>query len=139
MIKIISHSTPLKEKETGIPSNEDSLFKNEETNGELETIYYYPECRVHGSKHGKGFDFLTRNHSQNNKVTIITHSEHIINHVCIRVKMGTLDPDDVTINHYNSEGCHEIKVSSDGRLDQRPEGFFDQISKDLRILMQKSK
>lgn len=137
MIKIISHSIDI--EETGLPVTEDTFFKNKTTDGISETIYYYPETRVHGSKHGKGFDFLTRNHNQTRKVTIVTHSEHIINHVCIRVKMGTLNPEDIIINHYNEEGCHDINISEDGRLSKRPKGFFDQMDKDLRILMSTTK
>jgi len=64
-------------------------------------------------------------------VTVTTHSDHIMNGVRVAVADGVLPADAAEIRYYGPAGVQTLRVSPDGTLPARPQGFFDQLERDL--------
>ncbi len=94
-----------------------------------------PESHLHPLAQSMMGKFLAEAASSGVQVIIETHSDHIINGVRLTVK-GNPELSEMTIINSlkyfkgNRENV-EIKVDRDGNLDKSPDGFFDQIEKDL--------
>ena len=75
------------------------------------------------------------------QIIIETHSDHVLNGIRIAVKNKDIKPDDVTLHFFDRSKdapCCEVttpKIDKDGRLDQWPEGFFDEWEKGLAELL----
>jgi hypothetical protein len=66
------------------------------------------------------------------RVTVMTHSDHIMNGVRVAVAEGVLPAAGAAeIRYYGSAGVQTIQVSPDGTLSAWPPGFFDQLERDL--------
>lgn len=95
-----------------------------------------PEAHLHPAAQSKIGLFLSKVASAGVQVIIETHSDHFLNGVRIAVKKGHIPYDKIAINFVDNE--HQIKnphIDRDGRIDEWPEGFFDQAEKDLWELM----
>ncbi|WP_309289045.1 DUF3696 domain-containing protein [Burkholderia sp.] len=72
-----------------------------------------------------------------------THSDHVLDGIRLATKHDPgVTPTDVQIKYFKKSSAtetdvSEIKVLDDGRLDHWPEGFFDQMSVNLRALSSK--
>jgi predicted ATPase len=70
-----------------------------------------------------------------------THSDHIINGSLVALKQGKIEREHIKIYHFNRDEsqhaatANEVEILENGRIRKAPAGFFDQIGKDLRILM----
>ena len=70
-----------------------------------------------------------------------THSDHIINGVLVQNKKSVIDKENIKIWYFdrdeeqNASEVTEVELMGKGRIKKAPSGFFDQIGKDLRILM----
>lgn len=79
------------------------------------------------------------------QILVETHSDHVLNGIRIAVHDGELKPDDVQIHFFQKreeDGKCEVispQIDRDGRLDQWPDGFFDEFDKNLDILLQPRK
>ncbi len=75
------------------------------------------------------------------QIIIETHSDHIINGALVACKEQKIDKENIIIYQFNrdeKQHCAEItpiNVLEGGRIIYPPQGFFDQISKDRKILM----
>jgi len=79
------------------------------------------------------------------QIFVETHSDHIINGVLVACKKGLISNENIGIQYFDrkenelySENI-EVKVLEKGRIKYAPNGFFDQIAKDLRFLMTSQK
>lgn len=69
-------------------------------------------------------------------IRITTASHTIFNEIRIMIKQGVIKPDQIEIIYIDENGIEVSPVlDSDGRLDTRPDGFFDVYSLQLRELM----
>lgn len=72
-----------------------------------------------------------------NQIIIETHSDHILNGIRLAVKDGNIKPEDISIQFFTRDSDGEnhavttLAISKDGGITNRPEGFFDQIERDL--------
>lgn len=72
-----------------------------------------------------------------------THSDHVLNGTRIAVHQGLIKPEDVRLNYFRraTEGAAATaelvtpRIDRNGRIDQWPEGFFDEWSKSLDDLL----
>ena len=99
---------------------------------------------VHPNKIKNTVDKIISTMSCDKPQIIITYSEHILNALRVAVHQDKLQPDQLKILYLeNRPGCEfdfdidstELKIDKDGRLDNWPRGFFDQIEEDLLILL----
>lgn len=100
-----------------------------------------PEAHLHPAAQSEMGQFLARTAATGVQVIVETHSDHILNGMRLAVKRKLLQADDVSIQFFmrgEKEAANQVlapKVDADGRIDLWPEGFFDQIEKDLLELV----
>jgi CRISPR-associated Cas5-like protein len=73
------------------------------------------------------------------QIIVETHSDHLLNGVRLAVKKAIVRNSDVRIHFFTGAGPtgHGVLtpgLDAEGRIDQWPEGFFDQFEKDLSHL-----
>jgi predicted ATPase len=102
-----------------------------------------PEAHLHPKgqvQMGRLFALAAANGIQ---VILETHSEHILNGVRVAVKQGKIKKEDTNILYFTGDVIenhfkHYIlnpKIDDDGRIDYWPEGFFDELERQLINLM----
>ena len=107
-----------------------------------------PEAHLHPASQSEIGQFLARAAAAGIQVIIETHSDHILNGIRLAVRRQLLQAEDVSIQFFIPRGGFALtgdkgteykvltpKIDSDGRIDSWPEGFFDQIEKDLLELL----
>jgi len=95
-----------------------------------------PEAHLHPKAQSRLGLFLARASAAGAQVVIETHSDHLLNGIRIAVKKGLLKPHDVSINFVDEDyEIDHLEIDSDGRIDDWPPGFFDQMENDLQELI----
>ena len=78
------------------------------------------------------------------QVIVETHSDHVLNGIRIAVKNKIIAPEKVALHYFQradddslSTGVEVVspEIDSDGRIDDWPEGFFDEYDKNLDELL----
>lgn len=103
-----------------------------------------PEAHLHPRGQFIIGELLTRAASAGVQVIVETHSDHILNGIRVAVHDGIVKPKDVAIHYFSRtevEGrvCSKVispDIDKDGRLDQWPDGFFDEWDKSLERLLE---
>lgn len=94
-----------------------------------------PEAHLHPSAQAEIGAFLAAVAASGAQVLIETHSDHVLNGVRLAIKNQILRAEDAQVHYFASRDSGSQVVSPtirpDGSMDQWPEGFFDQIEKDL--------
>ncbi|RAM48444.1 MAG: DUF3696 domain-containing protein [Hapalosiphonaceae cyanobacterium JJU2] len=102
-----------------------------------------PEAHLHPRGQAKMGELLALAANCGVQVVIETHSDHVLNGIRLAVHRRHLDHKEVQLHYFQrqqTEGQVFTKVlspriNSHGRIDQWPDGFFDQMEKDLMELM----
>ncbi|BAZ47563.1 hypothetical protein NIES4103_01640 [Nostoc sp. NIES-4103] len=102
-----------------------------------------PEAHLHPKGQSKIGEFLALAASCGVQVVIETHSDHILNGIRLAVHGGKLKPEDVQLHYFQrkeqqGQAFTEVvspHIDADGRIDEWPDGFFDQAEKDLFELL----
>ena len=80
-----------------------------------------------GAKHSSPACSSKRSRNGATDSLIETHSDHIVDRVCISVRQGKLKPDDVAILYFEPNGnavsIHNISVDAAGNLCGAPPGY----------------
>ena len=85
--------------------------------------------------------FLAQTASCGTQIIIETHSDHVLNGIRIAVKNGIIKSDQIALNFFDRSPISPDstlitpKLDKDGRLDQWPDGFFDEWEKGLAELL----
>jgi predicted ATPase len=95
-----------------------------------------PEVHLHPAGQATMGEFLAKVAAAKIQVIIESHSDHVLNGIRRAVKERVVAPDDVQIHFFrdrDTEGEQVVspRISRDGDLDVWPEGFFDQIDRDM--------
>jgi predicted ATPase len=104
-----------------------------------------PEAHLHPKGQAMMGNLLARAASCGIQVIVETHSDHVLNGIRVAVHDGKLEPDDVQLHFFKRhEQDGQVVVVSphidrDGRLDQWPDGFFDEWDNSLEALLQPRK
>jgi predicted ATPase len=77
------------------------------------------------------------------QVIVETHSDHVLNGIRLAVHGGQLPPESVALHFFDrnpqrDQTYSEVispRINRDGRIDQWPEGFFDEWDKSLEALL----
>lgn len=100
-----------------------------------------PEAHLHPKGQARIGELLALAASSGIQVIFETHSDHVLNGMRVAVHDGKLAPDDVQLHYFQrrAEDGHSMVVSPridrDGRIDQWPDGFFDEWDKSLEALL----
>jgi predicted ATPase len=102
-----------------------------------------PEAHLHPRGQMALGELIARAGAAGVQVIVETHSDHVVNGVRLAVKEQKIRADRVKIHYFTrrDEGdrlTHEVvspRIDSNGRLDQWPEGFFDQWDLALERLL----
>lgn len=73
------------------------------------------------------------------QVIVETHSDHVLNGIRVAVREGLLPPDAAVFHYFSRSEKGEIcidspRIDAQGKLDNWPEGFFDESVKSLAAL-----
>ena len=99
-----------------------------------------PEIHLHPSAQTEFVHFLTHLAKCDIQVIVETHSDHIFNGVRTSVHKDYIDKEDVSIYFFQKKknGCSEpilIELDDDGKVLNQQVGLFDQIKKDLDVIL----
>ena len=81
--------------------------------------------------------FLAKVSSCGIQVLIESHSDHILNALRIAVIDNVLSNKELSVLYFSEkigESVIQISIDSDGRIEEWPDGFFDQMDKDFERL-----
>lgn len=103
-----------------------------------------PEAHLHPKGQAQMGNLLAQAAAQGVQIILETHSDHVLNGIRLAVHDGKLDPDAVRLHFFQrreSEGefVSEVispKMNRRGRIDQWPDGFFDEWDNSLAALLQ---
>jgi CRISPR-associated Cas5-like protein len=98
-----------------------------------------PEAHLHPFAQSQMGRLLAHFAAAGVQILVETHSDHLLNGVRLAVKDHTLTHANVRIHFFTgatSEGHGVVSpaIDADGRIDEWPDGFFDQSEKDLSQL-----
>jgi predicted ATPase len=73
------------------------------------------------------------------QVIVETHSDHVLNGIRIAVRDGIIKPEDSCFHYFTRDAKGKIEIQTplidaEGRIDQWPEGFFDESVRNLATL-----
>jgi predicted ATPase len=102
-----------------------------------------PEAHLHPKGQLKIGELLALSSLAGVQVVIETHSDHLLNGIRLAVHGGRLPPESVGVHFFEREDSDDFfrsritspRLDRTGRLDQWPEGFFDESEKALRQLL----
>ncbi len=102
-----------------------------------------PEAHLHPRGQSKIAELICRAAASGLQILMESHSDHVLNAVRLAVRNEILAPQDVAIHYFGShaEGTEaqtsiiSPKISADGRIDNWPAGFFDELDKALGELI----
>jgi predicted ATPase len=100
-----------------------------------------PEAHLHPKAQSMVGEFLARVAAGGAQVFVETHSEHVLNGVRRMVKQTILTPDTVCLFYFAKPSndlepsVTQIPISASGDISTWPEGFFDQLDKDLSVIL----
>ena len=98
-----------------------------------------PEVHLHPAGQARMGAFLAEAAAAGVQVLVESHSDHVLNGIRRAVKAGLLEPNDAALHFFSPRSVDAPQVQTptmdtDGRLDFWPDGFFDQLDKDLSAL-----
>lgn len=102
-----------------------------------------PEAHLHPKGQAKIGELLALAASCGVQVVIETHSDHVLNGIRVAVHGGKVKPDDVQLHYFQRQvkgrqAVSEVispRIDRNGRIDQWPDGFFDEWDKSLEALL----
>ena len=96
-----------------------------------------PEIHLHPRAQSELTKFLAKVSSCGVQVLVESHSDHILNGLRIAVLDKIIDSEDLSILYFQKDLDNpvvQIPVQSDGGIEEWPDDFFDQTSKDFERL-----
>ncbi len=100
-----------------------------------------PEAHLHPKGQAQMGELIARAASIGIQIIVETHSDHVLNGIRVAVHGGRLKPDDVTLHFFQHQHTPTTpivvspKIDRNGRIDQWPDGFFDEWDRSLDILL----
>ena len=100
-----------------------------------------PEAHLHPRGQARMGELLALAASCGIQVVIETHSDHVLNGIRLSVHGGNLSPEMVQLHFFQrrqQDGQSLVtspRIDRNGRIDQWPDGFFDEWDKSLETLL----
>ncbi|PEH52031.1 AAA family ATPase [Yersinia kristensenii] len=98
-----------------------------------------PEAHLHPRGQTAMGELVTRAAASGVQVIVETHSDHFLDGIRIAIKEEKISSQDVNVkffnkNKYGISEVTDIKIMKDGSIENWPDGFFDQMYKNLSRL-----
>jgi predicted ATPase len=101
-----------------------------------------PEAHLHPRGQVQMGELMARASSAGVQVITETHSDHVLNGIRLAVHSGRITPDRVRLLYFGREAnasgitakIFQPEIDADGRIDDWPEGFFDEFERSLEQL-----
>jgi predicted ATPase len=96
-----------------------------------------PEAHLHPKAQSELAKFLAKISACDIQVFIESHSDHILNALRIAVLDHILSNEELSILYFSQkigQSVVQIPIHSDGKIEEWPDGFFDQMDKDFERL-----
>jgi predicted ATPase len=98
-----------------------------------------PEAHLHPGGQSLMGKLMAQVAAAGTQVIVETHSDHLLDGIRIAVRDSLLKPQQTAFHYFSRNEKKKIKVTTpqidtEGRLDQWPEGFFDEAVKNLAAL-----
>ena len=101
-----------------------------------------PEAHLHPRGQFQLGELMARAASYGVQILVESHSDHILNGIRVAVRQGIISPDSVNLHYLSrpketrqlSAKVDSPRIDEDGRIDEWPEGFFDEWEKSLAQL-----
>jgi predicted ATPase len=94
-----------------------------------------PEAHLHPASQSRIGSFLAEVATAGVQVIIETHSDHVLNGIRRAVRSKLITPEQMSILFFTGEGAFDRpRIYPSGGIEPWPEGFFDQMEKDLMEL-----
>jgi predicted ATPase len=99
-----------------------------------------PEAHLHPSAQSLMGEFLARVAVGGGQLFVETHSDHVVNGMRLAFKNGVVSESDLKFfafsraDLYGSHHVTPVFLDKDGDFSSRPDSFFDQTDKDLKLL-----
>lgn len=102
-----------------------------------------PEAHLHPKGQAKLGELIALAASGGVQVIVETHSDHILNGIRVATYYGKISPDAIALHFFESVVKDDViqvnvrhpHIDSDGRIDEWPDGFFDEWEKSLGTLL----
>ncbi len=99
-----------------------------------------PEAHLHPSAQSSMGRFLAQVASTGVQVMVETHSDHVLNGIRIAVGVDrVISSDKVGVVYFGEADPIPLSLSERGAIERWPDGFFDQIERDLSTLTRDTK
>jgi predicted ATPase len=98
-----------------------------------------PEAHLHPKAQSELAKFLAKISACGIQVFIESHSDHILNALRIAVLDNILSREELSILYFSrntEQSVVQIPLHSDGKIEEWPDGFFDQMDKDFERLFE---
>jgi predicted ATPase len=101
-----------------------------------------PEAHLHPRAQVRIAELCVRAANSGIQVLLETHSDHVLNGVRVCVHRRKIPPDNVSVHFFDrpkrdsGPGWRELHIGLGGRLNERPNGFFDEIERQLSELLE---
>ena len=97
-----------------------------------------PEAHLHPKGQAQMGHLIALAASQGVQIILETHSDHVLNGIRLAVHQGRLDPELVQLHFFQGQSSEVISpnMNRKGRIDQWPDGFFDEWDNSLAELLQ---
>ncbi|NJL91026.1 MAG: DUF3696 domain-containing protein [Coleofasciculaceae cyanobacterium SM2_1_6] len=103
-----------------------------------------PEAHLHPKGQAQMGNLLAQAAASGVQIILETHSDHVLNGIRLAVHGGNLDPDAVRLHffqrsEFQGQTVSEVispRMNRRGRIDQWPDGFFDEWDNSLAALLQ---
>ncbi|MNU83748.1 hypothetical protein D3C71_734550 [compost metagenome] len=95
-----------------------------------------PEAHLHPYAQSQMGKIIAHFAAAGVQLIVETHSDHLLNGLRLAIKDSTLPPDDLRIHFFtgakeSSHGIQTLHIDKEGRVNNWPDGFFDQAEKDM--------
>lgn len=100
-----------------------------------------PEAHIHPAGQSKLMELICKAAKAGVQFLIETHSDHIINGTLVGIKNKLINSENVSIYFFDRQEeshetvPHKLSLTSDGRITDPIDGFFDQIDIDMKNLL----
>jgi predicted ATPase len=95
-----------------------------------------PEIHLHPKAQSALIEFLVKVANTGVQVFVESHSDHVLNALRIAVLKEKLNSNDVSVLYFQENTSPtRIDIEADGRIENWPTDFFDQMDNDLNTLL----
>jgi predicted ATPase len=95
-----------------------------------------PEAHLHPKGQSRMGNLLAQAATKGVQIILETHSDHVLNGIRLAVHGGDLEPDAVRLHFFERNEVISPRMNRRGRIDQWPDGFFDEWDNSLAALLQ---